>query len=419
MYEFLLGRFEHGKLQYGALKAAANEFGVNSRTINRVWTHGRESLAGGNVYADVPSRMPGKKGRTKVVVNMEKFKAIDRRKQKNIRSAVSAIGVSKSTFHRRIIEGIIKRHTNALKPYLTDANKASRLAYAIEQINESTLTGDNPHFFSQWDCVYIDEKWFYLTKECGTFYLVSDEEDPHRTGKNKRFILKVMVLAVVALARFDHVKSQWFTGKIGIFPLVYNAAAKRSSRNRPAGTMETKPIESVNKDVTKRFLIEHVFPAIRASWPRRPTRNTESSPIKIFVQQDNAKPHPKPDDPDLIREGDNDGFHIRLVCQPPNNPDMNVLDLGFFRAIQSLQHQQAPNNIDELVKAVVDSFNAMGHDKLKNVFLSLQQCLIEVMKCDGGNNYKLPHMGKEKLARQGFLPDNIACPLALYNSACK
>ena len=98
---------------------------------------------------------------------------------------------------------------------------------------------------------------------------------------------------------------------------------------------------------------------------------------------------------------------------------MNVLDLGFFRAIQSLQHQQTPNNIDELVKAVVDSFNAMGHDKLKNVFLSLQQCLIEVMKCDGGNNYKLPHMGKEKLARQGFLPDNIACPLALYNSACK
>lgn len=216
VYEFLLGRFEHGKLQYGALKAVANEFGVSSRTINRVWTRGRESLAGGNVYADVSSRMPGKKGRTKVVVDMEKFKAIDRRKRKNIRSAASAIGVSKSTLHRRIIEGIIKRHTNALKPYLTDANKASRLAYAVEQINESTLTGGDPHFFSQWDRVHIDEKWFYLTEECGTFYLASDEEDPHRTGKSKRFILKVMFLAAVALARFDHVKNQWFTGKIGI-----------------------------------------------------------------------------------------------------------------------------------------------------------------------------------------------------------
>jgi hypothetical protein len=35
------------------------------------------------------------------------------------------------------------------------------------------------------------------------------------------------------------------------------------------------------------------------------------------------------------------------------------------------------------------------------------------------NNYKLPHMSKEKLARHGLLPDNIACSLALYNNACK
>ena len=62
------------------------------------------------------------------------------------------------------------------------------------------------------------------------------------------------------------------------------------------------------------------------------------------------------------------------------------------------------------------SFNAMSHDKLKNVLLPLQQCLIEVVKCSGENIYKLPHMGKEKMARHGLLPDNIACPLALYNS---
>jgi hypothetical protein len=66
--------------------------------------------------------------------------------------------------------------------------------------------------------------------------------------------------------------------------------------------------------------------------------------------------------------------------------------------IQSLQHQQASNSINELIEAIMDSFNAMGHDKLKNVFLSLQQCLIEVMKRGGGHNYKLPHMDKEKMA---------------------
>jgi hypothetical protein len=61
----------------------------------------------------------------------------------------------------------------------------------------------------------------------------------------------------------------------------------------------------------------------------------------------------------------------------------------------------------------------MGHDKLKNVFLSLQPCLIEVMKCGGGNNYKPLHMDNEKMARQGLLLDIIACPLVLYNSTCE
>jgi hypothetical protein len=32
------------------------------------------------------------------------------------------------------------------------------------------------------------------------------------------------------------------------------------------------------------------------------------------------------------------GFDIRLICQPPNSPDLNVLDLVFFfSTIQALQ----------------------------------------------------------------------------------
>ena len=30
-----------------------------------------------------------------------------------------------------------------------------------------------------------------------------------------------------------------------------------------------------------------------------------------------------------------DGFSFHLVQQPPNSPDMNVLDLRFFRSIQN------------------------------------------------------------------------------------
>jgi len=73
--------------------------------------------------------------------------------------------------------------------------------------------------------------------------------------------------------------------------------------------------------------------------------------------------------------------------------------------------------IDELVSAVVDSFNEMEKEKLNDVFLSLQNCLISVMKVDGGNNYKLPHMGKARLARLGRLPTNLQCPVDILHGA--
>ncbi|XP_019170991.1 PREDICTED: uncharacterized protein LOC109166493 [Ipomoea nil] len=193
-----------------------------------------------------------------------------------------------------------------------------------------------------------------------------------------------------------------FDGKIGIFSFVYKEAAKRRSKNREAGTLETKPIETVNKEVTKKWLIDYVLPAIRAKWP-------PSSSKTIFIQQDNAKPHISMNDAEFLEAAKKDGFDIHLTCQPPNSPDMNVLDLGFFRALQYLQLQEVPRNVDELVAATHKAFDEISIESLSNVFLTLQLYMVEVMKKFGGNNYKLPHINKQKLAREGRLPTNILC----------
>jgi hypothetical protein len=42
---------------------------------------------------------------------------------------------------------------------------------------------------------------------------------------------------------------------------------KCQSRNRPRGTLETKPI-SVTKEVYKKFILEKVLPAIEEKWPQ-------------------------------------------------------------------------------------------------------------------------------------------------------
>ena len=170
--------------------------------------------------------------------------------------------------------------------------------------------------------------------------------------QKQKFITKVMFLAVVARPRFDSSGNEVFSGKIDIYPFTTLEPAKRSSKNRVAGTLWTKPILSVNKDVTKSWLIEKVLPDIRAKWPQGHTG-------PIFIQQDNAKPHVDVNDSEFLEAASRDGFDIRLCFQPPNIPDLNVLDFGFFQAIQSLQEQEALHKIDELVDAIQTSFERM------------------------------------------------------------
>ncbi|GMJ01565.1 hypothetical protein HRI_003825700 [Hibiscus trionum] len=136
-------------------------------------------------------------------------------------------------------------------------------------------------------------------------------------------------------------------------------------------TNAIKPyLTDANKKARLHFCLSMLEPAIRAKWP-------SSSDKRIFIQQDNAKPHIDIDDEQFLQAASVGDFNFQLFFQPPNSPDLNVLDLGYFRAIQSLQHQESPTNIDELV--------------------------------NGANNYRLPHMGKERLERNGELPIQLHC----------
>ena len=77
----------------------------------------------------------------------------------------------------------------------------------------------------------------------------------------------------------------------------------------------------------------------------------------VSVQQGNAPAYNVIDDPDSVATGAADGSNIRLLNQPLNSPDTNILDVGFFNSIQSLQDMITFNTADELfeeVKRVLD-----------------------------------------------------------------
>jgi hypothetical protein len=68
---------------------------------------------------------------------------------------------------------------------------------------------------------------------------------------------------------------------------------------------------------------------------------------------------------------------------------MNDLDLGYYNAIQSLQHRKHTNTIPELVKAVEDSVVELDRQTLNKVFLTHQQCLEQIILGDTTTTYIL------------------------------
>ncbi|CAH9134806.1 unnamed protein product, partial [Cuscuta epithymum] len=71
----------------------------------------------------------------------------------------------------------------------------------------------------------------------------------------RNFLPKIMFLTAVGRPRIaDSGEVEW-DGEIGIFPFTYEDTTKRSSKNRPAGTLETKPTLSVTRQVMRDMFI--------------------------------------------------------------------------------------------------------------------------------------------------------------------
>nr|XP_033513608.1 uncharacterized protein LOC117278272 [Nicotiana tomentosiformis] len=358
--EWLLKESKNGVAKHGSLKQAVILLNTSRSTVERIWQQTKLSVANGTPL-NVSPHIVGRVGRKRIHVDINMVKEIPLCRRTNIRSLACAMDMSTSTIFRRIKEGAIRPHTNAIKPHLTEENKKARLQFCLSMIESGTLNS-NPIFSDMFNYVHIDEKWLFLSKKSEKFYLLPEEQEPnpYRSCKSKNFITKVMFMVVVTHPRLAEDGTELFSGKIEIFPFVFKEPVKRNSKNR------------LN--------------------------------APIFIQQDNARPHLSVNDLQFTEATQQDGFDIRLCFQPPNSPYLNVLDLRFSRAIQSLQHQMASKTIDELVNAVEKSFNDMKVERLNHVFLTLQSCMVEVMKDKGENNYKVPHTKKDMLERHGTLP---------------
>ena len=396
---FLLQRIDAARLKRGALSAASRKYNVTQRTCQRI-VH-RYLTTG-----DVASLRRDNCGRRKLPDDwFERIRSVPKRQRKNLRSLSEASGISRGTLHRAVKDGVIKVKNSSVSPFLTPTNRLQRISFVLSNVDKDGMMND----FYQY--IHIDEKWFYIAKEQQRYYLLPDEDTPYRTCKSKRFITKVMFLCAVARPRFCTTEKKWFDGLLGVWPFTTKEPARRNSKNRKKGTLVTKPLASIDAAAYKEMMIENVLPAIYDRWPA----SYKKKPI--ILQEDNCRVHTPATRVLVNQKANEEGFAIEVWPQPPNSPDFNVLDLGFFHSIQALKDRTDPKDIDELISVVENAYWKQPRETLDNVFLSLQGTMIDSLSVDGSNSYQLRHMGKAKLRRQGTLPVSLKCDAALIARA--
>ena len=261
VYQALLMRSNNGKLGKHDTTIVGEQFGMKIRTVQRIWKQGKDQLRQ-NIPVMVPNLKKGRSGRKAIPFDLERLGDIPLKQRMTIEDVSSRLGISKCRIQRYLKKGLV----------------------------------DDPKFKDLFDFVFINEKWFYLHQTSERYYLLPEEDEPHRTCKNKNYIPRIMFLCVVARPRFRDGECV-FDGKIGCFPLVTFEQAIRGSHNRLRGEQVIKPIQSITREVIREFMINKVLPAIRAKWPREDVHKP------IFIQQDNAPSHLKVDDPQFCEIG--------------------------------------------------------------------------------------------------------------------
>ena len=115
-----------------------------------------------------------------------------------------------------------------------------------------------------------------------------------------------------------------------------------------------------------------------------------------YIQQDGAKSHICEDDKefnDTLAEQD---INAELYTQVANSPDVNLLNLGFFQAIQSFNNVVLKNE-EELIHGVSAAYDNYPQGKLNHTWLTLQSVVNQIILNHGDNDYNIEALSKEEL----------------------
>jgi predicted transcriptional regulator len=136
IYEALLERSVNGKLRKNSTKRVAEMFKVHQAAVWRILKRAKECREKG-IPVDISSRKPKNSGRKRAQVDLSQVQTIPLRRRSTLRSLAEALDADKSTIHRLFKRGLLRRHSNTIKPYLTESNKKERLRWCVSMLDTS------------------------------------------------------------------------------------------------------------------------------------------------------------------------------------------------------------------------------------------------------------------------------------------
>ncbi|GJN02325.1 hypothetical protein PR202_ga19664 [Eleusine coracana subsp. coracana] len=202
VYQTLLARSKNGKLGKYDTREVAAQFDAHIWSVQILWKQGKIPLAEGTPV-NVASRKKGRSGRKPIPIDLEPLRNIELKYRSTLEDVAKHLGISINKVQRYLKQGHQRRYSNNIKTYLTEANKTARLQWCVDMLEPDSLH-DDPRFKSLFDHIYIDEKWFFLTRKSENYYLLPDEDEPHRSCKSKNYITRLMFLCVSARPWFEN-----------------------------------------------------------------------------------------------------------------------------------------------------------------------------------------------------------------------
>ncbi|CAM9725014.1 unnamed protein product, partial [Choristocarpus tenellus] len=136
-----------------------------------------------------------------------------------------------------------------------------------------------------------------------------------------------------------------FDGKLGVWRVCAPKTADRTSKNHEKGNVYEQDCTLDHVWYSKSYT-EELLPAIKTKMPWLQGK-------QVVIQQDGATPHMGKGNSEILSgAGKTEGWSIRLVTQPSNSPDLNIVDMCFFRSLKCRVMREWFGSVEEMVKVI-------------------------------------------------------------------